>query len=248
MASLLCKLKEIRKKTEESQRPWCSVIVPAAGNARRMEGRDKILTDLGGKPVIVHTLLALQNCPYVDEIIIVTREDLMAVIGDLVRRWDCRKVSRVVRGGASRAESVWIGVNRADQRAELIGIHDGARPLVSQQVLEEVFTKAVKAGAAAPAVPVKDTIKEVDQNGVVIRTVPRETLMAVQTPQVFEASIIKAALQVAIEKNLPITDDCSAVELLGKKVLLTQGDYDNIKITTPGDLVLGEAILKCQQV
>lgn len=248
MASLLEKLKTIKKKNDDAQRPWCSVIVPAAGNASRMQGQDKILSHLGGKPVIVHTLLALQNCPYVDEVIVVTREDLMASIGDLARRWDCRKVTRIVRGGASRAESVWIGVNRADQRAELIGIHDGARPLVSQQVLAEVFTKAVKAGAAAPAVPVKDTIKEVDKNGVVVRTVERESLRAVQTPQVFEASIIKAALQVAIEKNLPITDDCSAVELLGKKVLLTQGDYDNIKITTPGDLVLGEAILKCQQV
>lgn len=247
MASLLSKLKKAQKKKKMLERPWCSVIVPAAGTASRMEGQDKILTQLGDKPVIAHTLLALQSCPYVDEIIVVTREDLLPAMGDLVRRWECQKVSHIVRGGASRAESVWIGVNCADARAELIGVHDGARPLVSQTVLEEVFTKAVHAGAAAPAVPVKDTVKEVDGKGIVVRTVPRESLMSVQTPQVFEAAIIKAALQNAIEKKLPITDDCSAVELLGKKVLLTKGDYDNIKITTPGDLVLGEAILACRQ-
>ena len=244
MASLLSKVNQAMK---QATRPWCSVIVPAAGNATRMEGKDKILSDIGGRPVIVHTIEALQNCPYVDEIIIVTREELMQPIGELVVEANFRKVVRILRGGASRAESVWLGLGHVNPKAELIGIHDGARPFVSQKLLEEVFTRAVKAGAAAPAVPVKDTIKEVDKNGIVVRTVERENLRAVQTPQVFEASIIKAALQVAVEKKLPITDDCSAVELLGKRVLLTKGDYDNIKITTPGDLVLGEAILKWRQ-
>lgn len=235
------------KKKAEPERPWCSVVVPAAGNASRMEGTDKILTDLGDKPVIVHTLLALQKCPYVDEVVVVTREDLMQPIGQLVRQWDCTKVSRIVRGGASRFESVRIGIGRADQRAQLIGIHDGARPLVSQQVLETVFVKAAQTGAAAPAIPVKDTIKEVGSGEVVNQTVPRENLRAVQTPQVFDAALIKAALQEAASKDLTITDDCSAVEAMGMKVSLTPGAYENIKITTPIDLILGEAILQCQQ-
>ncbi len=230
----------------ETQRPWCSVIVPAAGSASRMEGTDKILAPLGDRPVLMHTLRRLQECPYVDEIVVVTREDLMAPIGREVRAWKCTKVSRIVRGGRSRAESVWIGLGRVDERARLIGIHDGARPLVSRQVLEEVFRAAAKTGAAAPAVPVKDTIKRVDGRGCVAETVERSELRAVQTPQVFEADLIRAALQQARENELEITDDCSAVEALGMKVLLTSGSYENIKITTPVDLILGEAILRCQ--
>ena len=229
----------------EPKRPWCSVIVPAAGNASRMEGTDKILASLGDRPVLMHTLCALQRCPYVDEIVVVTREDLMAPIGREVRAWNCTKVSRIVRGGGSRTESVWLGLGRVNAHAQLIGIHDGARPLVSQAVLEEVFRTAAETGAAAPAVPVKDTIKQVDGQECVERTVDRSTLRAVQTPQVFESGLIRAALQQARERRLELTDDCSAVEALGMKVTLTHGSYENIKITTPIDLVLGEAILQC---
>lgn len=235
------------KEKDRDERPWCSVVVPAAGNASRMEGTDKILADLAGMPVIAHTLLALQQCPYVDEIVVVTREDLMAPIGQIARQYDCRKVTRVVRGGSTRAASVSIGVGRTDPRAQLIGIHDGARPLVSQPVLEEVFTRAAATGAAAPAVPVKDTIKRVRTGEVVTATVPRADLRAVQTPQVFDADLIKAALHRAMERELPITDDCSAVEAIGMGVTLTKGSYENIKITTPIDLILGEAILQCRQ-
>lgn len=237
-----------QRRKKKNERPWCSVVVPAAGSASRMEGTDKIMAELGGRPVIVHSLLALQECPYVDEIVVVTREDQMADVGQLVRAWDCTKVSRIVRGGASRAESVWIGLNRVDERAKLIGIHDGARPLVSQALLEEVFTVAARTGAAAPAVPVKDTIKAVDDREVVEQTVPRENLRAVQTPQVFDAAIIKAALQQAIENKVPVTDDCAAVEALGMKISLTKGAYENIKITTQVDLALGEAVLQWQQL
>lgn len=229
------------------ERPWCSVIVPAAGSARRMEGTDKILADLGGLPVIVHTMLALQQCPYIDEIVIVTREDLMAPIGSLAREYQCTKVSRVVRGGATRVASVRIGLGRVDPRAQLIGVHDGARPLVSQQVLKEVFCKAAATGAAAPAVPVKDTIKRVREGEAVTETVLRSDLRAVQTPQVFDADLLKAALHQAVEQKLEITDDCSAVEAMGMGVVLTHGSEENIKITTPMDLILGEAILQCRQ-
>lgn len=236
-----------RRSNRAAKRSWCSVIVPAAGSARRMEGTDKILAMLGDKPVIAHTLLALQQCPQVDEIIVVTREDLMAPIAKLARDYSCTKVRRVVRGGSSRAASVSIGLGRADPRATLIGVHDGARPLVSQQVLEEVFRTAAETGAAAPAVPVKDTVKRVREGEIVTETVPREDLRAVQTPQVFDADLIKVALQQAMKEQIPLTDDCSAVEALGMGVTLTHGSYENIKITTPIDLVLGEAILRCQQ-
>lgn len=230
----------------KAEQPWCSVIVPAAGSARRMEGTDKILAELGGIPVIAHTMLALQQCPYIDEVVIVTREDLMAPIGRLARQYSCTKVRRVVRGGSTRTASVNIGLGRVDPRAQLIGIHDGARPLVSQQVLEEVFLRAAASGAAAPAVPVKDTIKRVREGEIVTETVPRADLRAVQTPQVFDAELFKAAMHQAVEQKLELTDDCSVVEALGMGVVLTQGSYENIKITTPIDLILGEAILQCQ--
>lgn len=231
-----------KRRLRKGERPWCSVVVPAAGNATRMGGTDKIIATMGEKPVIVHTLLALQQCPYVDEIIVVTREELILEIGHLAQQWACDKVTHIVCGGETRSESVWIGVNCADRRARLIGIHDGARPLVDQETLKQVFTKAAETGAAAPAVPVKDTIKTVDANEVVQETVPRDALRAVQTPQVFDAAIIKAALQQAREQELQLTDDCAAVEALGMKVTLIPGSDTNIKITTPADLILGEAL------
>lgn len=237
-----------KRRARKGERPWCSVVVPAAGSATRMEGTDKIMAELGDKPVIAHTLLALQQCPYVDEIVVVTREDLIPEIGWLAQQWECDKVTRIVRGGETRMESVWNGLNSVDPRANLIGIHDGARPLVSQTVLADVFVMAAATGAAAPAVPVKDTIKSVDEHETVQETVPRDALRAVQTPQAFDAAIIKAATQRAREQELTLTDDCAAVEALGMKVTLTKGAYENLKITTPIDLALGEAIVQCQPV
>ena len=193
-------------------------------------------------PVVVHTLRALENCPYIHEIVVVTREDLLVPVSKLCAEYLLEKVCKVVVGGATRAESVYKGIREVSERAKLIAIQDGARPLVSQDVLREVILTAGKCGAAAPAIPVKDTIKRAE-NGVVTETPERAKLFAVQTPQVFEADLIRAALYKAVEENLPITDDCSAVELLGMKVTLTQGADDNIKITTPADLVLAEALL-----
>ena len=127
---------------------------------------------------------------------------------------------------------------------ELLAVQDGARPLVTPGLIDDVIAAAVRCGAVAPAIPVKDTVKVVRDGGAVEETLDRSILRAVQTPQVFEASILKAALQNALEKNLPITDDCSAVELLGKVVFLVEGDEENLKITTPTDLILAEAILR----
>ena len=234
-----------RRRRKPGEHPFCTAVIVAAGTASRMGGIDKIMTNLGDRPVIVHTLLAFQNCPLVQEIVVVTREDLMTDLGQLVRQWNCTKVSRIVRGGESRMESVSIGIGRADERARLIAIHDGARPLVSQQLLSEVISAAGDTSAAAPAIPVKDTIKEADEQGFILRTVPRESLRAIQTPQVFDRDLIKAALFQAKERGESLTDDCAAVEALGMKVTLTQGSERNIKITTPIDLAVGEALL-CQ--
>ena len=229
------------KRKKKETMPYCSAVVVAAGSSTRM-GRDKIMLELAEVPVIVHTLRALENCPYIHEVIVVTREDLLVPVSKLCAEYVLAKVRKVVVGGATRAQSVYKGIQEVSEQTKLIAIQDGARPLVSQAVLQEVIVTAGTCGAAAPAIPVKDTIKQAE-NGVVTATPDRTKLFAVQTPQVFEADLIRAALFKAVEEQLPITDDCSAVELLGMKVTLTQGADDNIKITTPADLVLAEALL-----
>ena len=201
------------------------------------------MLDLADVPVIVHTLRALNNCPSIHEIVVVTREDLLVPVSRLCAEYLLTKVRKVVVGGAPRSQSVYMGIREVSEKAKLIAIQDGARPLVTQEVLNEVIQTAAKCGAAAPAIPVKDTIKQAE-NGIVTDTPDRATLFAVQTPQVFEADLIRAALHKAVDEDLPITDDCSAVELLGMKVTLTRGSDENIKITTPADLVLAEALLQ----
>ena len=239
MAGLLSKIKRKKANTR------CSAVVVAAGSARRMEGIDKVLAPLGELPVLVHTLMAFQDCPLVSEIVVVTREDLLVEAGRLCRDFALDKVTRVVVGGGERMDSVRAGLRETDPEADLIAIHDGARPLVTQEVLCQAIEKAALTGAAAPAVPVTDTVKR-GENGLAAETVDRADLWAVQTPQVFEAGLIRAALEQAAREGVSLTDDCGAVERLGMKVSLTQGSRENIKITTPLDLILGEAILEAR--
>ncbi len=230
------------RRRKQSAFPFCSVVVAAAGSSTRMEGRDKMLLPLDGVPVLVRTLQVLEACPLISELVVVTRSDLIPVVGELCQDFSLAKVTKVVAGGEDRTHSVLNGVRECASQAVLIGIHDGARPLVSQAVLTEVLKKAAQTGAAAPAVPVKDTIKRAEE-GCVVETPDRSKLFAVQTPQVFEASLIKAALMRAHQDGVALTDDCAAVERLGMKVALSQGTYENIKITTPVDVAMGEAIL-----
>ena len=225
--------------------PVCSAVIVAAGSARRMEGIDKVLAPLGEMPVLVHTLYAFQDCPQVGEIVVVTREDLLVEVSRLCQDYSLNKVRKVIVGGAERIHSVQAGLRETDPEAELIAIHDGARPLVTGEVIQEAIAEARRSGAAAPCVPVVDTIKRWE-DGLGVETVDRSSLRAVQTPQVFEAGLIRAATQKALEDGELLTDDCGAVERLGKKVTLTRGSRENLKITTPLDLVLGEAILNAR--
>ena len=219
----------------------CGAVVPAAGSSPRM-GQDKVLLPLDGVPVIIRTLGALDNCPLIDEIVVVTREDLIVPISGLCRDAALSKVRKVVRGGDTRTRSVLAGVEELSRSIELAAIHDGARPLVSQQVLEEVIRRAAHCGAAAAAVPVMDTVN-VARDGLVESTPDRSVLYAVQTPQVFQRDLIRGALTKALEAEAALTDDCSAVERLGIGVALTQGDYCNLKLTTPEDIAMAEALL-----
>lgn len=234
--------KFLGRKKQERAAPFCTAVIVAAGTASRMQGIDKILCPMGNYPLLLYTLIPFQNSDSVDEIVIVTREDLMLPIGDLCRREGMHKVTRIVKGGASRTESVLEGLHAADPKTDLVAIHDGARPFLPPEVLEHTIETARTRGAAAPAIPVKDTIK-VAKDGVVQATPDRSALFAVQTPQVFEIGLIQGALAHALEEGAVLTDDCSAVERIGFPVCLTQGSEDNLKITTPRDLTWGEAIL-----
>ena len=235
------------KKVRKSSRPQCAALVAAAGSSSRMGGVNKLLEPLDGVPVLVRTLMALQQAPQIDEIVIATREEDLVEISGLCRTYGITKCTKVIRGGETRAHSVLLAAMEASADVKLLAVQDGARPLVTPELIECVIDAARRCGAAAPAIPVKDTIKEVRDGGAVERTVDRSSLRAVQTPQVFDASLLKAALQDAVENRIPITDDCSAVERLGKVVFLVDGEEENLKITTPVDLILAEAILRARE-
>ncbi len=219
----------------------CGAVIVAAGSASRMGGIDKIMADLGGEPVIRRTVRAFQECDAIKEIVIVTRQDLILPIMDACR--DFSKVQAVVAGGATRQESVSLGLNAFSDKVKLVAIQDGARPLVTWQLIDRVVRAAHSYGAAAPAIPVKDTIKVVT-GGVVKETPERKTLQAVQTPQAFDFDLIRGALKKAKLDEVEVTDDCSAVERLGMSVKIVSGDERNLKITTPMDLKIAQMLLE----
>lgn len=229
-------------KKSKASKPYCTAVIAAAGSSTRMGGENKILAEIDGNPVLAYTLAAFEDCNCIDEIVIVTKEDSIVPIANLCAEHRISKATKIVCGGAERMDSVLIGVTEASEKAEFIAVHDGARPLVTDEIISDTFYEAVKNKAAAPAIPVNDTIK-VATNGIVERTLDRSMLCAVQTPQIFDSSILKAALLNAKKKKLAITDDCSAVELLGVKVHLTKGSFENIKITTVTDYAVAESIL-----
>lgn len=221
----------------------CTAIIVAAGNASRMQGTDKIMAPLMNEPLICHTIRAFQRCGLIRHIVIVTRDDLMVSISELCVEKGFSKVSKVVAGGSDRTESVLNGLAAVPAKTTLVAVHDGARPLVSVNVIEAAVNKAVHTAAAAPAVPVKDTLKIAD-GGIVVNTPDRSRLFAVQTPQVFDYDLLRGALKNAKDIGIAITDDCSAVERMGMSVHLVEGSEDNIKITTPLDLDIAAMIME----
>lgn len=219
---------------------YCGAVIVAAGNASRMGGIDKVVASLGGEPMIRRNVRTFQNCDVIREIVIVTRPDLIMSITELCAGFD--KVRAVVAGGNDRTESVQNGLNALSAKVKLAAIHDGARPLISWQLIDRTVRAANTYGAAAPGIPVKDTIKVV-HSGVVVTTPDRSMLSAIQTPQVFDISLLRAALKKAAKTHAVITDDCSAVELLGMSVKIVEGDERNLKVTTPMDLKVAEMLL-----
>lgn len=211
-----------------------------------MGGLNKLMYELDGVPVLVRTLRMFQNSTLIDEIVVVTRETEVDEITALCKRYELSKVKQVVVGGATRTESVLNGVRAVGKKTDLVAIHDAARPFLTERVLSECISAAKTYHAAAPAVPMKDTIKKV-KGGIVEQTIDRDTLAAIQTPQIFTRELILAALHDAAEKEITLTDDCAAVERIGMSVFLTQGDYFNIKLTTKEDLAFAKAILEMEE-
>ena len=220
---------------------YCGAVIVAAGTASRMGGIDKVMAELEGEPMILRTVRTFQTCEAIKEIVIVTREDLIIPIMGLCAGLD--KVKAVVHGGSSRQESVERGLSALSAKVKLVAVQDGARPLITHAVIDRTVRAAHSYGAAAPAIPAKDTIKVV-AGGVVSSTPDRKTLQAVQTPQVFDLAMLKGALTKAKEDGAEVTDDCSAVERLGMSIKIVEGDERNIKVTTPMDLKIAKLLLE----
>lgn len=235
----------IQKITKPARRllklKYCGAVIVAAGNASRMGGIDKVMAPLGDEPMIVKTVAAFQDCPAIREIVIVTRADQMEKVMGLCARFS--KVLGVVVGGDDRSASVQNGLNALSEKVRLVAVHDGARPLVSWELIDRTVRAANSYGAAAPGVAVKDTTKIVT-GGIVASTPDRSSLRAIQTPQVFDMSLLRAALKKAKEDGVNITDDCSAVEHMGMSVKIVDGDERNLKVTTPMDLKIAQMLLE----
>jgi len=215
-------------------------VIAAAGESRRMDGIDKVFALLGGKPVISRVLAALEECEPISQIIVVVNKANLAKCRELIGGEERAKSIEVCAGGKRRQDSVAAGLKQLKD-CDWVVIHDGARPLVTRELIEDGLEAARETGAAAAAVPVTDTIKIAGDDRIVRQTPPRQNLWAVQTPQVFRVDLISKAYQKAAGE---VTDDASLVEALGNKVKLYTGSYDNIKITNSSDLLVAEALLK----
>ncbi|MDL2273104.1 2-C-methyl-D-erythritol 4-phosphate cytidylyltransferase [Oscillospiraceae bacterium OttesenSCG-928-G22] len=229
------------KRKREKKRVQVMAVIAAGGNSTRMNGEDKLYMELFGAPLIARTLLAFEQCDCIDGIVVACAPARIVDIQDIAKEYGIFKLHSIVAGGRDRARSVLAGLIEA-RDADIAAIHDGARPLVSPELISRVVTAAKEHGAAIPGVALADTVKR-RQGDVVSGTVDRSNLVAVQTPQAFDAGLIKGALSRAIEEDVPITDDAGAMEDMGFHVHIVEGEPTNIKITRPEDLRLAEGIL-----
>lgn len=221
-------------------------LVPAAGRGSRMCSKEsKPYLALAGKPILAHTLSELEKCSLIDEtVLIVAESEIGYARVSIVEVFQFKKVSKIVAGGLKRQDSVWEGLKALKNDGDVVMVHDGVRPFVSQEILEKSIDETTHYGATVVAVPAKDTVKLVSKRGEVLETLDRSKVWAIQTPQTFKREILQRAYEEAFKDGFYGTDDASLVEELGVGVKIVPGSYENIKITTPEDLALGEAILK----
>jgi 2-C-methyl-D-erythritol 4-phosphate cytidylyltransferase len=221
-----------------------TAIIVAAGKSSRMGNslKSKQLIEISGIPVIIRTLFAFENASLIDNVILVTRHEDKENIKELCNKYLIKKLSFIVDGGDSRQQSVTNGILSCGE-CDFVAIHDGARPFVTPELIDRVINDAIKYECAAAGVYVKDTIKQISVDGFIENTPSRNTLVAIQTPQVFKFSLYKKALDKANDMGVSYSDDCQLVEHLNKKVYITQGSYENIKITTVEDIIIAQAII-----
>lgn len=219
------------------------VVIPAAGQGKRMNaGKNKQFIKINNVPVIIHTLNVFEQDDHCRGIILVVNENEIEIFNELIKQYHIRKIQEIVKGGLERQNSVYNGLKRLKEEGQIVLIHDGARPFIKKPIIHELVKKANEFDCAIVAVPVKDTIKSV-YNDVVEKTMERSSLWSIQTPQAFRLSLILKAHKDAKMNQFIGTDDASLVERLGHEVHIVMGDYENIKLTTPEDLIYGQAIL-----
>jgi 2-C-methyl-D-erythritol 4-phosphate cytidylyltransferase len=219
-----------------------TAIIVAAGSSRRM-GFDKLFAEIAGQPVLAHTIAAFEHTGAVTAIVIVAREDRHGEIEKIVHAQNFKKIHAIVSGGEHRHDSVRAGLDRLPENARHVAVHDAARPLVTPEQIEHIYQLAGKHGAAALAAAVSDTLKHADVDLVVNGSIDRRQLFAMQTPQIFERKVIEDAYRRIVTDKISVTDEVSAVERIGGKVVLVPNEQANFKITYPGDLPMAEFVL-----
>lgn len=225
-----------------------TAIVLAAGRSTRMGGGpNKQFIELLGKPLLAYSLAAFEECPGIDAVVLVRRPDCALQAEEVVRACGARKVRAFADGGAERQNSVWNGLERCDPQTEIVAVHDGARPLVTPELIAATVESARAHGTGIAATKIVDTIKEANPDRTVTRTIDRTKLWAVQTPQTVRFQLLRRAYSAVFEKKLVVTDEAAAVELLGQPVHLVETSFLNLKITTPTDLAMAEALLRQRQ-
>jgi 2-C-methyl-D-erythritol 4-phosphate cytidylyltransferase len=221
-----------------------SAIIVAAGRGTRMgPDIDKLFFEVAGQPVVAHTWAKFDSAASIDEVVIVVRAGLEQAFRDIGAKLSLKKSHRFAVGGTERQDSVWNGLQALSAGAEVVAIHDGARPCVSHELIEQTIRAARESGAAVAAQRVTDTIKQSDDGAIISRTVDRSKLWSVQTPQAFRVSVIRQAIATARERGLNLTDDTAACELITRPVKLVESKQPNPKVTVPGDLLFIESLL-----
>ncbi len=224
----------------------CTALIPAAGQGKRMgAARSKPYLLLDEKPILLHTLLALEQCPLIDDVVLLVEHgEIEHARASVVEAFGLAKVSAVRAGGPKRQDSVWEGLKTIADDCDLVMVHDGVRPFVTQEILARAVQGAIDCGASVVGVPAKDTVKLVSAQKQVLETPDRAGVFLVQTPQTFRQAIVLEAYRQAMREGFYATDDAALVERLGVPITVVEGSYDNIKITTPEDLAIGEMIVK----
>lgn len=230
-------------------KPICTAVIVAAGKGKRMGTEiSKQFLPLGGKEILAHTVQKFEKAEKIRDIILVTGADSLQDVQEMAQEYGWEKIVSIVAGGKERQDSVWNGLQQVAADTEIILIHDGVRPFVTEDILNISIETALEMGGCVAGVPAKDTIKVCDGENIAIATPDRNVLWQIQTPQTFQKERIVKAYEQAKEDGFVGTDDASFAEHCGYPVKVIMGSYRNIKITTKEDLIIGEAFLKEEQV